>query len=54
MSTFSSQLSSSECNFLRKSELVQDKRTKKGKGRPHIIIVIKKDTSIKEVTKSLT
>ena len=70
MSTFSSQLSLNECNFLRKSELIQVKRAKKGRGRkseliqvkrakkgrgrPQIIIVVKKDMSIKKVTKSIT
>ena len=54
MPTFSSQLSLNECNFLRKSELIQVKRAKKGRGRPQIIIVVKKDMSIKKVTKSIT
>jgi hypothetical protein len=41
---------------VKKSELIQVERTKKGIGRPKIILVevVKKDISIKEVTYGLT
>ena len=41
---------------VRKSELIQVEGMKKGRGRPKIILVqvIKKDMTIKEVTKSMT
>ena len=55
MSTISSPLILWECNLLRKSELIQVKRTKKAKGRSQIIIVlVKKDMSIKGVTNSIS
>ena len=55
MSTISSPLILWECNLLRKSELSQVKRTKKAKGRSQIIIVlVKKDMSIKGVTNSIS
>ena len=54
MSTISSPLILWECNLLRKSELIQVKRTKKVTGRSQIIIVlVKKDMSIKGVTNSI-
>ena len=42
--------------LIRKSELNQVEGTKKGRGRPKITLlaVVKKDVSIKEVTKAMT
>ena len=42
--------------LVKKSELIQVEVMKKGRGRPKIILVqvIKKDMTIKEVTKSMT
>ena len=39
---------------VRKSELIQVEATKKGRGRPKLVEVIKKDMAIKGVTKSMT